>query len=230
MSVKTKKQRIARYAIGLISVVFLATIFIYSQRNSIAMSMLEQRLDSVERRLGVEFTVSGLQVNSLTEVNLDTVVLAHDGQTRIRVDQTSVTLESPSFALKTPKPMAAKVGEVTVSLDSKGSIAGLMSDLQHLASVRKKSTQKDQSNRSKRRPPRLSELEIARISLDDAAEWLDAELSSIRLVRGVLEATLTLVKPVSASCRLSGTLTEMSMNCDKPLRVGTVWFRYRSLC
>ena len=116
--------------------------------------------------------------------------------------------------------MAAKVGEVTVSLDSKGSIAGLMSDLQHLASVRKKSTQKDQSNRSKRRPPRLSELEIARISLDDAAEWLDAELSSIRLVRGVLEATLTLVKPVSASCILSGTLTEMSMNCDKPLRVG----------
>ena len=220
MSVKTKKQRIARYAIGLISVVFLATIVIYSQRNSIAMSMLEQRLDSVERRLGVEFTVSGLQVNSLTEVNLDTVVLAHDGQTRIRVDQTSVTLESPSFALKTPKPMAAKVGEVTVALDSKGSIAGLMSYLQHLASVRKKSTQKDQSNRSKRRPPRLSELEIARISLDDAAEWLDAELSSIRLVRGVLEATLTLVKPVSASCRLSGTLTEMSMNCDKPLRVG----------
>ena len=80
MSVKTKKHRIARYAIGLISVVFLATIVIYSQRNSIAMSMLEQRLDSVERRLGVEFTVSGLQVNSLTEVNLDTVVLAHDGR------------------------------------------------------------------------------------------------------------------------------------------------------
>ena len=129
MSNTTTKQRVARYVIGFVGVLIVASLVIYSQRNSIAMSMLERRLDSLERRMDIEFSVSSIEVDSFTEVNLGAVEIAHGGRSRVRVDRTRIVLESPSFALKAPKPMTAKVEEMSVSLDSQGSLAGLISDL-----------------------------------------------------------------------------------------------------
>ena len=133
MSIKTKKGRFIRYSLGLFGVLALALLTIYIQRNDVALSLLEQRIEPIEKRLDVELAIGALDLVSLSEVVVENVRFAHQSKDRVKVERVVVALESPSLSLRTPKPMGIKLTNVEVFLNSQGGIAGLLSDVQQLA-------------------------------------------------------------------------------------------------
>ena len=220
MSIKTKKRRYLRYGLGLFGVLVLAGITIYIQRNDVALSLLEQRIAPIEKRLNVELDIGELDLVSLSEVVVKDVRFAHESKTRVKIQQVVVELESPSLSLRAPKPMGIKLSKVDVFVNSQGGIAGLLSDVQQLTDLRKSATKNKTPKLDQSPKGRITNIEVEQISVRDAAGWGDVSLSDVRLIDGQFQAQLSMTKPVSAQCAISGSLESVELHCPKPIRLG----------
>jgi hypothetical protein len=220
MSIKTKKGRLLRYGLGLFGVFALALLTIYVQRNDVALSLLEQRIEPIEKRLNVELDIGALDLVSLSEVVVEDVRFAHESKARVKVQRVVVELESPSLSLRTPKPMAVKLTNVELFLNSQGGVAGLLSDLQQLTDLRKSATKSKAPKQDTSSRGRITDIEIDQILIHDAAGWGDVSLSDVRLIDGQFQAHLSMTKPVSAQCAISGSLESVELRCSKPIRLG----------
>ena len=220
MSIKTTKRRLVRYGLGLLGVVLLAVLVIYTQRNDIALSLLEQRIEPVEKKLDIDLKIGGLDLVSLSEVRLVDVEITHQTQQRVKVERIEVELEAPSFSLRAPKPMGVKLKNVEIFLNSQGGVAGLVSDVTQLAKLRKGVTKRKASKKQSSGRGRIKNIEMDHLIIRDAAGWGDVALSDVRLVDGQFQARLIITKPVSAECEMSGTLEAIKLECSKPIRLG----------
>lgn len=220
MSIKTKKGRLVRYSLGLIGVLLLALLTIYIQRNDVALSLLEQRIEPIEKRLDVEMNIGGIDLVSLSEVVVEDVQVAHRARMRVKVQRVAVELESPSLSLRAPKPMGVKLTNVEVFLNSQGSLAGLFSDVQQLADLRKNATSPKASKKDDSARGRITNIEVDKVSIRDAAGWGDVSLRDVRLIDGQFQARLSITKPLSAECEMSGSLDSIQLSCSKPIRLG----------
>ncbi len=229
MSIKTLKRRLFRYGLGLVGVLLLAGFLIYSQRNEIALRLIEQRIEPIEKKLDVDLKIGDLELVSLSEVRLEAIQIAHQTQTRVKIDGIEVQLEAPTLSLRAPKPMGIKFKTVEVFVNSQGGIAGLVSDVMQLVNLRKSVRPRNKPPVDTLRKGRITNLEVEHLLVRDTAQWGDVSLRDVRLVNRQFTAHLLITKPVSAQCEMSGNLESVQLECQKPIRLGNDRFGYVSV-
>lgn len=228
MSSTSKKKTFRRYFIGLVLAVLAATIFIYMQRNAIALSLLRERLAPLEERLGLKVSVDALALNSLSDVRLDIVSASLNGQQRARINQIDVALEEPSWSLKAPKPTNIKIDRAEFFVRSGGTPAGLLDDVRQLSSLRSSKIKKKKVTKTAT-AGRLKSISIKRMELNDLDNWSRAHLSDVEIQGDSFSAVLIIEEPLTAVCALSGRLQEVQLQCSKPIRFGDERFGFLTI-